>query len=192
MGLPLRKECKKYNYSDYLSWDDDERWEIIDGIAYMMAAPLWQHQSVLGNVYNKIYNFLKDKECRVFLAPFDVRLPDGDKADEEIETVVQPDITIICDKLKLKGTGYFGVPKFIAEVLSPNTAAYDKKIKLKKYEEAGVKEYWIIDPLNKMVDVFILNEHMEYNKSKIYSDEDTVNLITFPEIEIDLKDVFNY
>jgi len=140
---------------------------------------------------NQFYNYLLGKECEVYPAPFDVRLPVGNEIDENATTTVQPDISIICDKSRLKGTGYFGVPTLVVEILSPATAAYDKKIKRKRYEKAGVKELWIIDPFNKTVDVFKLEEG-KYTQLESYSSEDKITVNIFPDLEIDLNPVFDY
>ncbi|HBY20489.1 MAG TPA: Uma2 family endonuclease [Clostridiales bacterium] len=190
MGLPIKKEIKKYNYRDYLSWTDDNRWEIIDGSAYMQAAPVWQHQEIVSSLISIFRNYFKNKECTAFVAPFDVRISTHEETDEEVETVLQPDIVVVCDKSKLKGTGYFGIPTFVVEILSPSTAFYDKNVKFKKYEESGINEYWIIDPINTIVERFSLNNKNEYGKPDIYSEENQIKSIVFPNLEVDLKEVF--
>lgn len=191
MGLAQKKEEKPFTYRDYLTWNDNQQWEVIDGTAYMQAAPSWEHQRVLGGIFNQFYNHFNGKQCQVYPAPFDVRLPDENETDEDSTTILQPDISIICDKSKLKGTGYFGVPALVVEILSPQTAAYDKKLKLKRYEKAGIKEVWIIDPLNKTVDVFNLIDD-RYNKPESYSNEEKITVSTFSDLEIDLNPVFDY
>ena len=118
-------------------------------------------------------------------------LSEGNEADEDIETTVQPDITVICDKSKLKGTGYFGVPTLVIEILSPSTAAFDKKFKMKRYGRAGVKEVWVIDPSNKIVDVFKLVGDGRYGQPETYSTEDKIVVSLFPEFEVELNTVFN-
>ena len=134
-----------YTYEDYLAWDDGERCELIDGVAYMMAAPTILHQGISRELMTLINNFLKGKPCKVFAAPFDVRLfPEEDSSDT---TVVQPDIAVICDPLKLlDGKACRGAPDLIIEILSAASIAINRKLKAEKYLEAGVKEYWIVNP----------------------------------------------
>lgn len=189
MSLP--KENKKYTYADYLTWPEDEKWELIDGVPYMQAAPSWQHQSISSELIGQFSAYLRDKSCRVFHAPFDVRLAVGSERDEETTTVVQPDIVIICDKSKLKGTGYYGTPPLIIEILSPSTARNDKLYKLNKYEASGVKEYWMIEPDLKLVSVFIMEENKKYARPQMYTDEDTIKVSIFSDLIIDLKTVFD-
>ncbi|MGL6174568.1 MAG: Uma2 family endonuclease, partial [Cellulosilyticaceae bacterium] len=154
--MPLPQSTHKYTYADYLTWPTEERWEILDGIAYMQAAPSWQHQSISTELVTQFSMYLQGKSCKVFHAPFDLRLPESTETDETSTTVLQPDIVIICDKSKLQGTGYVGTPPLIVEILSPSTARHDKLYKLNKYESAGVTEYWMIEPDLKLVSVFKL------------------------------------
>jgi Uma2 family endonuclease len=189
--MPLRQENRKYTYADYIRWTERERWEIIDGVPYMQAAPSWEHQRILAQLGRQFLNYFQGKPCETYLAPFDVMLSEGNEADEDIETTVQPDITVICDKSKLKGTGYFGVPTLVIEILSPSTAAFDKKFKMKRYGRAGVKEVWIIDPSNKIVDVFKLVGDGRYGQPETYSTEDKIVVSLFPEFEIELNTVFS-
>jgi Uma2 family endonuclease len=189
--MPLRQENRKYTYADYIRWTERERWEIIDGVPYMQAAPSWEHQRILAQLGRQFLNYFQGKPCETYLAPFDVMLSEGNEADEDIETTVQPDITVICDKSKLKGTGYFGVPTLVIEILSPSTAAFDKKFKMKRYGRVGVKEVWIIDPSNKIVDVFKLVGDGRYGQPETYSTEDKIVVSLFPEFEIELNTVFS-
>jgi Uma2 family endonuclease len=181
---------KKHTYADYLTWPDDERWEIIDGVPYMLAAPTWQHQSVSGQLMMQFGNYLSGKTCRAFSAPFDLRLPEGDEADEDVETVVQPDVTIVCDKSKLKGTGYYGVPALVIEIVSPATGKMDRLLKFNRYEKAGIKEYWIVDPDSKLVSVFTLQGNNRYGRPETYTDTDSVKVGAFPDLTITLSEVF--
>ena len=120
---------KRYTYADYLTWDDDVRWELIDGVPYMMSAPSWQHQGILSNLHLFFGSFLKGKKCKVYFAPYDVRL----NADTFDNTVVQPDLVIVCDRSKYMDTGYVGAPELVVEVLSPSTSRYDQAIKYDAY-----------------------------------------------------------
>jgi Uma2 family endonuclease len=187
--MPLPEKNKKYTYADYLTWSEEERWEIINGIPYLQAAPTWQYQAVLLELARQFANYLQDKSCRVFTAPFDLRIPEANEKDEETTNVVQPDIIIICDNSGLKKTGYYGVPELIIEVVSPSTGQKDKIEKFNLYEKAGVKEYWIVEPDEKVVMVFTLEEG-RYGRPQMYSEEDKVKVSIFDNLVIELKPVF--
>lgn len=187
--MPLPEKNKKYTYADYLTWSEEERWEIINGIPYLQAAPTWQYQAVLLELARQFANYLQDKSCRVFTAPFDLRIPEANEKDEETTNVVQPDIIIICDNSGLKKTGYYGVPELIIEIVSPSTGQKDKIEKFNLYEKAGVKEYWIVEPDEKVVMVFTLEEG-RYGRPQMYSEEDKVKVSIFDDLVIDLKPVF--
>lgn len=187
--MPLPEKNKKYTYADYLTWSEEERWEIINGVPYLQAAPTWQYQAVLLELARQFANYLQDKSCRVFTAPFDLRIPEANEKDEETTNVVQPDIIIICDNSGLKKTGYYGVPELIIEVVSPSTGQKDKIEKFNLYEKAGVKEYWIVEPDEKVVMVFTLEEG-RYGRPQMYSEEDKVKVSIFDDLVIDLKPVF--
>ena len=133
-----------FTYKDYISWDTKERYEIIDGVAYSMASPSVRHQEISWEFAGIIYEFLKNKPCKAFTAPFDVRLfPEEDNSDT---TVVQPDILVVCDPSKLSdGKACKGAPDLIIEILSAGSLIMDRKVKAEKYLEAGVKEYWIVN-----------------------------------------------
>lgn len=189
--MPLPQSDKKYTYADYLTWPEDERWEIIDGAAYMQSAPTWQHQVISGNIFAQFHNYLNDKPCRVFAAPFDVCIPESHESDEEISNIIaQPDIVVVCDQGKLRKTGHFGAPSLIIEIVSPSTARTDKLLKFNMFEKAGVNEYWIVEPEIKLVNVFFLQESNRYGRPEIYSDEDKIKVNSFPDLEIDLTAVF--
>lgn len=120
--MPIPKANNRYTYKDYLSWPEEERWELLDGIPYLITAPTWQHQAVVGSLFNQFYNFLTGGPCQIFSSPFDLRLLRAEKVKEEdITNVLQPDLTVICDKSKLLGSGYVGTPHLIIEVSSPST-----------------------------------------------------------------------
>lgn len=191
MSISQNDPSQKYTYADYLTWPEGERWEIIDGVSYLQAASTWQHQAIAGDIFAQFYNFLKDKPCRVFAAPFDVCISNDNERDEQISNIIsQPDIVVVCDESKLKKTGYFGVPALIVEISSPSTARRDKLIKFNQFEMAGLEEYWIVEPENKLVNVFILQENKRYGRPDIFSDEDKIKVTTFPDLIIDLKSVF--
>ena len=187
----LKKEEKKYTYRDYLNWLDEERWELIDGVPYnMVAAPSRWHQQFLVKFLYQIENYLKDKTCQVFCAPFDVRLPKGNEKDEDIESIVQPDIVVVCEPSKLDDKGCKGSPDLIIEITSPATAKKDLKEKLFLYERVGVKEYWVVQPVDKTVMVFKINKDAKYGKYELYAEEDNLKMGIFEDFTIDLKEVF--
>jgi Uma2 family endonuclease len=185
--MPLLKEEEYYTYADYLSWDDAERYELIDGEAYMMAPPSRPHQEISGELFGAIWAFLKGKPCKVYAAPFSVRLnPAEDQSDD---TVVEPDIVVVCDPAKLDNRGCNGAPDLVIEILSPSTSRYDRVIKFQKYREAEVREYWIVDPEEKSLVVYVL-KNGEYVAST-YEDTNTAPVTVLPGCRIDLNAVFN-
>jgi len=181
---------RRYTYKDYLKWDDDIRCELIDGYPYMMSAPTIRHQRLLGRMYVQLFEFLKGKKCEVFLAPFDVRLYAGlsDLTDDAVDTVVQPDLVIICDEAKLDKTGCKGAPDMVIEILSPSSTDKDKMIKYWKYFNAGVREYWIVDPDNNKLMVHLLEE--DYQVIHTYSAGEKAPVSILPGCTINLQDVF--
>ena len=181
----MRIRVERYTYADYCTWDDGERRELIDGKVYAMSpAPSWEHQSILLELAGQIREHLKGKRCKVFVAPFDVRLNAGAGDD----TVVQPDIVVICDRTKLGGTGCVGAPDMIVEVLSPSTALNDKVIKFNKYLQCGVREYWIVDPDSKIVSIHILDNGRYY--ATHYMDADIVPVHVLEGCLVNLSEVF--
>ncbi len=190
MGAALNLE-EKYTYGDYLKWPDDERWELIHGIPYSMSpAPKWEHQGVEGDLFAIFYNFLKGKPCKVFTSPFDVRFPVEKENDDDTETVVQPDILVLCDRNKLQGTGCIGAPDLVIEILSGSTAQKDMTVKKDLYEANGVKEYWIVDIWTKSVRVYLLKDG-KYGKGDFYEKEMVIEVDLFKDLKISLKDIFN-
>jgi len=155
----------KYSYADYLTWKFDEYVELIKGKIYKMTpAPLNIHQIATGNIFTLFKNYLKKQKCKVFIAPFDVRLLKETKEDNEVFTVVQPDVCIICDSNKLdpKGRGCIGAPDLIVEVLSNSTLKKDLNEKFNLYEASGVKEYWVVSLVEKFVSVYeLVNDKYE-------------------------------
>lgn len=193
MGLPAKKDIsQKYTYKDYLTWPDNERWEIIHGIAYNMSpAPSVVHQRILRELSAQFYRFLQEKPCELFFALFDVRFPGNKENDDEIDTVVQPDIIVVCDKNNLDEQGLRGVPDLIIEIVSPSTAGIDVKEKFHLYEENGVKEYWIVFPLEKIVQVFKLQKDGFYSRPDIYLNTDIIKAGLFDDFTINLSTVFS-
>jgi len=175
---------KHYTFTDYMSWDDDQRWEIIDGELYMMSAPTTRHQEISGNLFLLFGNHLKGKTCNVYYAPFDVCL----KSDTTDDTVVQPDLVIICDDSIMMKTGCSGAPDMVIEILSPSTATRDFAIKLTLYERTGVREYWVVSPDEKQVITYILEN--ERYIMKPYSEKETAPVHILEDYEINLAEVF--
>jgi len=190
--MPLPERKSNYSYADYLTWPEDERWEIIDGIAYMQSAPSPVHQEISGGLFAQFHNYLADKPCKVYHAPFCVKLmTDDERTNEDIKKVVEPDITIVCDQSKIDDKGYNGAPDMIVEIISPSSIKMDKFIKFNKYEKAGVKEYWIVEPEGKLVTVFTLQGDQRYGRPDIYSEDDEITVSIFPDLVVNLKPVFD-
>lgn len=192
MGLPQEKTEERFSYKHYRDWPDDERWELIHGIPYAMSpAPTLYHQSIVVELSRQISNFLKNKPCRVFVSPVDVLFAgENDTNDDDIETVVQPDIVVVCDNKKLNGRYIKGVPDLIIEVLSPSTASKDLKQKFTLYENHGVKEYWVVYPHEQSIMLFSLPANGTYGKPAIYTAEDVIEDLLFEGLKVELADVF--
>lgn len=188
MAIPSKKG--KYSYKDYLSWDEGERIELIDGEIYNMSpAPSRRHQQVLRELSTAFSVYLQGKECEVFFAPFDVRLLAENKQDDDVKNVVQPDLSLIYDLEKLDDTGCNGVPDMIIEVLSPSSVKLDRWMKYQLYEKAGVKEYWLVDPNNESVEVHLLvGEHYQFQG--VFTKEDTVSVNVLNDLRINLEAIF--
>lgn len=180
--------AKTYTYFDYLQWEFSERVELIRGfIRKMSPAPNLSHQSVLYNLTVAFdFNFRK-KPCRVIFAPFDVRLPIPSAKKDS--TVVQPDIFVTCDSAKLTDSGFNGAPDLMVEVISPNNSKHDLITKFNLYQEAGVKEYWIVHPIDKILSVYTL-QNGKYIGLQPQSDGEKIKSPLFPELNIELDDVF--
>ncbi|KAB8130112.1 Uma2 family endonuclease [Gracilibacillus oryzae] len=189
MSLP--EKDRKYTYADYLSWPEDERIEIIDGVPHLQAAPSRIHQEILSELHRQIANFLIGKECKVYPAPFHVVLDiQTSQQAADRQNVVEPDITIVCDTTKLDDYGCKGSPDIVMEITSPSTARKDKIDKFNRYEQAGVKEYWIIEPAEKVLSVYKLQSNQRFGRPDLYSVEDMVPISILGGLVIDLKMVF--
>jgi Uma2 family endonuclease len=185
MSLPRRDELR-HTYGEYLTWPEETRYELIDGVAYAMApAPSRRHQEVLGELFRQVANALEGHPCRPFIAPFDVRLPRGDEADEAVDTVVQPDLVVVCDRSKLDEHGCRGAPDWVVEVLSPDTAGHDHILKRAVYERARVREYWLVHPLDRIVTVYRLGEGNRYGVPEVRELVGRQAVGVLPQIEID-------
>ena len=176
-------EDERYTYADYCALDDGKRWELIEGVPYDMSpAPMPVHQRISVELTLQFGMFLKGKPCQLYTAPFDVRL----NADDEDDTVVQPDLAVICDRSKIDNKGCKGAPDLIVEILSPSTARHDRMVKFELYRRAGVREYWIVDPETKLVQVCLLEDGRYF--TSVYADTAVVSVL--PGCEIQLADVF--
>ena len=177
-------------YGDLRRWGDDTRWEIIDGQAYAMTGPSWQHQSVTAGLVAQLLAYFRAHGCRVLPAPFDVRLPRGSEPDDAIETVVQPDISVVCDPTKLDERGCRGAPDLVVEVLSPSTAGRDHLIKRALYERHGAREYWLVHPIDRIVTVHRRKGEGAFGPSELFEARGVQRMEGFAGLEIDWDQAF--
>ena len=191
MSEPMHAYPEHYTYADLLSWPAEERWELIDGVPYDMSpAPLRGHEEISVALTSQFYQFLKGKSCRVYSAPFDVRLPHPSEDDMTTTTVVQPDVTVVCDREKLDERGCIGAPTLVVEILSPETKAKDMRVKFHLYQQVGVPEYWIISPIDQTLMVFTRDEQGRYGAPNVYHRTDKVPVSVLPGLTVELADVF--
>jgi len=184
----LPKEERPFTYADFKDWDlaEGERYEIIYGKAYAMSTPYTRHQEVLRELMMQFYPYLQGKSSKMYLGPLPVRL--FYKEDESDDTVVQPDIMVICDKKKIGPEGCRGAPDLVIEILSPLNSAIEMDRKLKLYQKAGVREYWVVDPEDNGLTVYLFEKDLL--GMKIYKSTDTVTVTILPELNIPLERVF--
>ena len=185
---------RQYTYADYLTWLDGQAREIIDGFIQMMSpAPRMRHAKVTSTIFWNLGAIIRKNKgnCEVFTAPFDVRFPtQGETADDKIYTVVQPDICVVCDLAKLDERGCCGAPDMIVEILSPSTSKKDFTKKFVLYEESGVKEYWIVYPNDKAINVFLLQEDGKYDEGTTYEWGGAIPVYIFDNHPIEWDDIF--
>jgi Uma2 family endonuclease len=185
---------KRYTYADYLTWLDGQARELIHGFINIMSpAHRLEHARVNVKILWNLESFITRNKgkCEVFTAPFDVRFPKrGETADDKIDSVVQPDICVVCDLTKLDSRGCCGAPDMIVEILSPSTNKKDVTEKFDLYEESGVKEYWIVYPGDKAIHVFLLQENGKYDEGVLYDWEGKVPVHIFNDYSIDMNDIF--
>nr|NQU90592.1 Uma2 family endonuclease [Bacteroidota bacterium] len=185
---------KRYTYADYLTWMDDVRRELYDGFINLMTpAPSRKHQELSVNLTRIFGNFLLHKTCKVYHAPSDVRLPidESGNSDEKIYTVVQPDIYVVCDLSKLDDRGCLGAPDLIIEIVSAKNSKRDVKDKFEIYQERKVREYWVINPNDENVNVFVLDENGKFQFVGMYAGDDKIPVNIFEgDLKIDLTEVF--
>ncbi|TKC10886.1 Uma2 family endonuclease [Pedobacter polaris] len=184
-------ESLTYSYAHYLNWLFDERVELIKGKIFKMSpAPSRIHQEVFGAIFLSIGNFLKNKPCKVYGAPFDVRFPKKSKADAAIFTVLQPDICVVCDLSKLDDKGCIGAPDIVVEILSPGNNKKELFNKYQVYEEFGVKEYWVVSQSDQNILIYTLNDLGKFQPSKIFTLGEAVTSSVLPGFVLELDDVF--
>jgi Uma2 family endonuclease len=182
----LKRDTHYHTYADYLTWSRSYGDELINGTAYVREppSPSWLHQGIVGELCHQIITALEDKSCRVRVAPLDVRLPKSTEEDDQVDTVVQPDVFIVSDLKKVDARGMRGAPDWVAEVLSPSTARYDQTVKLSAYERAGVREVWLIDPIDRTLTIYQL-EAGHYGRATLLELKGQTQLTAVPGVTID-------
>ena len=186
---PLPQE-QRYTFADLLAWDDNTRYELYDGQPVALASPSDVHQRILGALYLQLGNYLLGKKCEAYLSPFDVRIFEKEGDDpEDVDTVLQPDLMVVCDPNKVDRRGVHGAPDLVIEILSPASVRYDRLVKFNLYQRAGVKEYWIVDPSTRTVCVYTL-EDGAYHAAAAYGADASVRVGILDDCTIDLTTVF--
>lgn len=189
MALPVEKT--RYTFADVLTWGENERVEIMNGEAFLMATPSTIHQKVSMAIAAQLYNFLDGKTCDVYPAPFGVRLfeQDGD-TPHDVDTLVEPDISVVCDRGKIDKQGCKGAPDLIVEVLSPSAQRHDRFVKLALYQRAGVREYWIAEPETQTIQVMLRDGNGVLQLHEVYGQGDIARVNVLEGCFIDLGKVF--
>ncbi len=189
MAVP--QERKNFTYADYSKLGEEDRYEVIDGQIYNMSpSPTPKHQDILGGLYAEFRSYLRGKECRVFISPIDVCLSDEKEDLHKVKEWVIPDMVVVCDKNKIDEKRIVGTPDLLVEVLSPSTAKKDKLVKYNRYQRAGVKEYWIVDPVNEVIEVYLLEE-TAFKRNGVYVKGDTLPVSIFDDFSMELNSVFS-
>jgi len=186
---------RRYTYAEYMTWTDNKLRELLNGFIRLMSpSPTLKHAVVSRRIATPLINFIEKNNgnCQVFYAPFDVRLPQkpGETADNQIYTVVQPDICIVCDNSKLDERGCLGAPDMVVEILSLSSQRYDLNEKFNLYEAAGVKEYWVVSPKEKGINVFILQENGKYDNGIVYEGNTHVPVLTLEGLSLSTEILF--
>ncbi len=175
---------KRYTFSDMETWEEPERFELIDGTPFLLASPGVEHEDVstqLRTVFNE-YVRRNRPECRVYGDPAGILLDEGER------NVVRPDLFVVCQPM-IKNGQMLGVPLFIVEILSKSTASYDVHVKYRLYERYGIREYWVVDPLHQLVQVYHLNQK-EYEFAGQFSKEDVIETKVFEDFGVRLGEIF--
>jgi Uma2 family endonuclease len=186
----LKRDTQSHTYADYLMWSGSYGDELVDGTAYVREppSPTRSHQDIVGELYFQAATALKSRPYRVYVAPFDVRLPKGTETDDQIDTVVQPDVLIVCYLEKLDARGMRGAPDWVAEVLSPSTARHDRIVKVPAYERAGVREVWLVHPIDRTLTIYRL-EAGRYGREIVLELQGKTQITAIPEVTIDWEQV---
>lgn len=183
-------EYGHYSYADYLTWTMEEMVELIKGKVFKKAAaPGMSHQKVSGELFVRFHQFLKGKPCQIFHAPFDVRLPVKSKKNRDIHTVVQPDLSVICNPNQLDEAGCLGAPDLVIEILSPGNNKKELKLKYEVYEESGVKEYWVVYPIEQSLLIYTLING-KFQASRLFASGDIVESACIHGFQLDLDQLF--
>ncbi|MFZ5951387.1 MAG: Uma2 family endonuclease [Candidatus Rifleibacteriota bacterium] len=190
MAGAAKKKENRYSYADYLNWGDERRCELIDGDICAMNAPLVSHQRILREIFGQMFNFFHDKPCELFMSPCDLVLAKNTKKNDEIFTVLQPDIMVVCDEKKIEEQRIVGAPDLIVEIVSPSTAARDNITKKVLYEKAGVREFWLVSPTDRITRVYRLEKDGLYGRESIYDDQAQIDIALFAGLSIDCRRVF--
>ncbi|GGA89578.1 Uma2 family endonuclease [Puia dinghuensis] len=180
-----------YTYADYYRWRFLERLELLRGKIFKLAAANTIHQRLALKLAVSLYGHLKGCPCEAFIAPFDVRLPvKNRKRDDQVTTVVQPDVCVVCDPQKVDSRGVCGAPDLIIEILSPSNSQYDVCDKYDVYQESGVREYWVVSPMQENVMVSLLQADGKYDASTIHKPGDTLHATAVPGFSLDIRQLF--
>ena len=192
MTTPMAQESRqRYTFADYLTWNGPVRFELAAGEAVLLASPAAGHQLVLAEIVQLVMDFLEGHPGKAVPAPFDVRLfeREGDEP-EDIDTVVQPDISVVCDRTKLDDRGCKGAPDMVIEILSPSSHRHDRITKYDLYQRAGVKEYWIVEPEARTVQVFLRGDKGILLPHESYGDKDAARVHVLDGCIIEMCKVF--
>ena len=184
MSTMRQESLQPATYADLLVYPEGQRWELIEGVPMLQSAPNWQHQFLVRELMLNIALCLHGKPCQVFPSPFDVQFGDPDDADDEVSTVLQPDLVVVCDPSRLYKSGYRGSPRLVVEIISPGTARKDMLVKYRIYQKAGVASYWIVQPEERNILQYHLNETGVYELVNVVTEADTLTDAEFPEMAI--------
>ncbi len=187
--MEVARKQERYSWDDYMQWPEDERYELVEGVPYAMSpAPGRRHQEISGELFRQAANQLTGATCRVFHAPFDVKFSPDE--EDDAPTVLQPDITVTCDRSKLTKQGISGAPDLVVEIVSPDSGLADKRRKFALYEAYGVSEYWIVDQGESLVEVYLLDADGRYRRDGVYGRDDRLSAQAVADLEIQLERVF--
>jgi Uma2 family endonuclease len=182
----LNEDSFEYSYTDYMTWQFKERVELIMGKIFPMSAPNTPHQSLAIDLATDFKNYFKGQNCFVFIAPFDVRLPVGKKGNV-YKTVVQPDLGIVCDLLKLEKSGIKGAPDLVVEILSPSNRQIEMHEKFEAYQASLVREYWIIHPEEEWMLQYVLGKNMKFELHKKHENLSRITSVIFPDLVVEVS-----